>query len=384
MASHSREDGDGTACDKCGAPASWADTTTSNLSWEHSLHHLLDTYLLSPRMWPIGYIARSPYSPLRLEMEMPDRTIWRDAFEDLLALESGAQMISLERRKKQAEFAKRQWYSRLSREILDLNDRIRFEAKYKTILERMHELALRRKWIKASEGTGEGISDQETHLNQMYAYAKKKVEGSEKRISGNQPASAYKMRGQWMVSLVSSGALPDWCGWLSESSEGYEVELSKRERNPEDGSFDGAKMTEYELNKQFCEGIPMETGAPEWSTRDGHYPEPEIIPAWLRDVAGEVNFQYRPSILSQLVAAERTKSGNQNLSTKVVLTTVFTDGATEVKEIVDDCCQVMEENERVYTSMSARNTAIDVACERARHDLALWLLRDHDKDNDLD
>lgn len=39
-------------------------------------------------MGPLGYILHSQYSPFRLETEYPSRN-WRDAFEDLLALDLG-------------------------------------------------------------------------------------------------------------------------------------------------------------------------------------------------------------------------------------------------------------------------------------------------------
>lgn len=45
-----------------------------------------------PAAWPLGYIIFSPYSPLRLEQQGGFRersSMWRDAFEDLLAVQAG-------------------------------------------------------------------------------------------------------------------------------------------------------------------------------------------------------------------------------------------------------------------------------------------------------
>lgn len=45
-----------------------------------------------PAAWPLGYIIFSPYSPLRLEQQERFRarsSMWRDAFEDLLAVQAG-------------------------------------------------------------------------------------------------------------------------------------------------------------------------------------------------------------------------------------------------------------------------------------------------------
>ena len=45
-----------------------------------------------PAAWPLGYLIFSPYSPLRLEQQerlRRDGSSWRDAFEDLLAVQAG-------------------------------------------------------------------------------------------------------------------------------------------------------------------------------------------------------------------------------------------------------------------------------------------------------
>ena len=64
------------------------------------------TYFASPRMWPLGYILGSTYSPLNLEQQLPNFN-WRDRFEDLLAFESGKQMISAVSRQNEAVTASR-------------------------------------------------------------------------------------------------------------------------------------------------------------------------------------------------------------------------------------------------------------------------------------
>ena len=86
----------GATCESCKRP------DVSNLTWPDGVKHFFANYLASPRMGPIGYILNSPYSPLRLERQIPHRN-WRDRFEDLLAIDAGRGMISEEDRK--AEFA---------------------------------------------------------------------------------------------------------------------------------------------------------------------------------------------------------------------------------------------------------------------------------------
>ena len=55
-------------------------------------------------MWPVDYILNSAYYPLRVENQLPGCR-WRDAFEDLLALESKSEMISWESRVREQHMA---------------------------------------------------------------------------------------------------------------------------------------------------------------------------------------------------------------------------------------------------------------------------------------
>ena len=371
MASAYGDNQDEPACDNCGAPASWADKSPSNLTWNESLSHHLNTYLLSPRMWPIGYILRSAYSPLQVEREMPDRVSWRDAFEDLLALESGGQMISLESRNKESKVAKRLWHDSLSRDVSVANDQLQLDAKSLGLLKRMRDLFARRNQADALEGIKQNISAQEESSKQTIAFGKGRIADLAKGMEESWPASRYKMRGQWMASLVSSGALPGWYAQIFDSAEGFQVSLGK---NGGDRDDDSQSMTEEELHKQFMEGIPMKIGSPTWSTAAGRYPEPEIIQEEVGDGISTryVRFPYRPLrplILSQFIKAECSKSEKGSLSIKVALENHFTDGTTEQKEIVNDSSKVLEENDKVYASMHARFAAVGAAVQGAHYDM---------------
>ena len=358
-ASNNTDNQDDAACDKCGAPASWADK--NNLSWTQSLDYHLNRYFKSPRMWPIGYILGSPYSPFRLEIDMPNHKSWRDAFEDLLALESGGQMISLESRKKEAECAKRIWHDGISRHVSLVNDQLKSDAKYLALLKRIHDLAARKNFVPTLGAVKMAIPAKEQSTKQTVAAAESMIAVLKQQMGKSWPASRYKMRGQWMASLVSSGALPGWRAQMFDSSEGFQVWLRKIEGDPSDP--DGQQMTENEIKKQYEEGIPMQLGSPVWSTDAGHYPEPED------DGVVYLDLPIRPSILSQATSAECTKFEKGNISTKVTLTNQFTDGTTERKEIIDDSSKVLEENEKVYASMQVRNAAVAVAIQEAQHDM---------------
>lgn len=79
-------------------------------------------------MWPIGYAVLSPYSPLSIERQLPDRN-WRDAFEDLLALDSGGQMINLAERKKESVVAEKLWRDHIYQRIERINKQLKRDDK---------------------------------------------------------------------------------------------------------------------------------------------------------------------------------------------------------------------------------------------------------------
>ena len=338
-------------------------------------------------MWPIGYIIQSAYSPLRLEIEMSAHKSWRDAFEDLLALESGGDMISLESRKKEAEVAKRCWHHSISRSVSLVNDQLKSDAKYMSLLRRIQDFAARKNWIDTLKDTAKAITALEESSNQVIASGKGMIATLEEQMGESWPASRYKMRGQWMASLVSSGALPGWRAEIFDSSEGSQVNLTKLDGDP--GESDGQIMTEAELNEQFEDDKPMQLGSPRWSTYAGGYPEPEVIREEVGNGAslGYVKFPYlplRPSILSQLTTVECTRSEKGNLSTKVALRNIFTDGTIQQQQIVDDSSKVLEENEKVYASMQARNAAVSAAVQEAQYDMMARPLREHEENDELD
>lgn len=386
MESSSNINRDDTACDKCGAPASRADTSTSNLSWNQSLRHLLDTYFASPRMWPLGYILQSSYSPLWLEKEIPTHN-WRDAFEDLLALESSGQMISLENRSKEAEVAKRIMHDSTSHHVSLINDTLKCSANYQSLFKRMRDLAARKKWADTLEGVAEAISSEEEFSKRVIASGEGMIATLKQDMGKSFPASRYKMRGHWMASLVSSGALPGWKAQLFDSSEGFQVSIDKLDGDPDD--LDGQWMTESEIKRQFEEGIPMELGSPSWSTHTRHYPESEQVPQAVGDNVSITQMEFQipplaPSIVSQVTTVERTKSENGDLSTKVALRNLFTDGTIEHKEVIDDPSKVLEEYERVCASMIARRNAIYTTFREAQYKTLERQVKEHEENDELD
>ena len=74
--------------------------------------HLNESILLGALgVWPITYVAMSPYSPLRLEQQESFRdhgAKWRNAFEDLLVVQSGREMAE-EKQRSQYQGSSSEW-----------------------------------------------------------------------------------------------------------------------------------------------------------------------------------------------------------------------------------------------------------------------------------
>ena len=209
-------------CESCGAPASWADYI--NLPLNARILHSFSTYLASPRMWPVGYIIGSPYSPLQLEIEIPERN-WRDRFEDLIALETGGQMISNESREKEAEVFFRLLCQESHEAVLRVNEKLERYSKRISIYERAGNFAARRANLDM-------VSSFETSAHQTRMESQELFDSGQAIISelkkfeqleeADKPkrSGPSMMKGHWIASLFSRGALPGWRSRLYDSHLG--------------------------------------------------------------------------------------------------------------------------------------------------------------------
>lgn len=321
-------------------------------------------------MWPIGYILGGPYSPLYVEQEMPTKN-WRDAFEDLLALDSGGQMIDLDVRDQEALTAKRLWTQKIHRNVSLYNKQLKQDGKQLNLHTRIRD-------AYAKKGNAElaGAFDEQAkriRLGTEFPVAHGQMQIAMLKDNENRilAASMYKSRPHWVTSLVSSGAITGWRANLFDSSEGLQVGFRKTEVDENEYHYD-LQVTEMEMIRQFREGIPMRPGSPEWSTDNLHYPvsfsvrddapstedsinagdneSPEtkdietfkpIFPAALRPM----------SILGQIITAERKTLRNGKITVNVLLTNHHTNGTIEKTEIRDNACKVSEELEKASDSM---------------------------------
>lgn len=161
----------------------------------------------------MGYILASPYSPLYLEQEIPKRN-WRDAFEDLIALDSHGDMISAERRKQEEEVAARLYVESVHYRVSHVNNALKRDRKHLSLLHRW------RSYVGSQKGPGskdlidhidtKAIPFSEEHSRNLVKDGEAMIARLKEDQTKNLPASKYKLKTQWIASLVTSGAVPGW------------------------------------------------------------------------------------------------------------------------------------------------------------------------------
>ena len=346
------------------AKCSW----TKNLSRRDSTRLPTATYLASPRMWPVGYILGSQYSPLNLEQVCPEIN-WRDRFEDLLALETGEKMISAVSRQNEAAAVARICNEIAHDEITHVNQELQRNQDYVTLLQRMREVSVRRKDTASVSMIDSRVLPYLKESSET-AIAKGKASISGLKALQNKPASSCKRGLTWITSLISSGAMPAWHSVIYDSDDGLLADVYKA-----DSSGDGQFFSEMNLFMTFTVGSGLNLRAPSWSTFDGSYNEwyrktgaphiESVCPQGDADPVAAHTYNtirnLRPSMISQRTRVQRKTSWNGNIETRVVLLNRFTDGKEEEKTIVNDAPKMLEEVQRFQVSIKQRHRAISLA-----------------------
>ena len=313
-------------------------------------------------MWPLGYILGSQYSPLYLEQQIPNLN-WRDRFEDLLALESGKKMISAVSRQNEAVTASRLRNESVHDDIDFVNKELQHNQEYIILLQKLRSVH-RNDPATVSKIDDEAIPFQRKTSEMAIANGKALI--SSLKDLQNKPASSYKRRVPWIASLISSGAMLGWESVVYDSADGRLADVYKA-----DGSGDGQMFSELDLTMIFKEGFRLDFRGPTWSTyegsyRDLYYPQiDQLCPDGEADPDAEHTYNtiddIRPSIMWQSTTAQRKKSWNGSIETRVTLRNRFTDGYEEEKTIVNDASKVLEEVEKVHASVKQRHHAIGLA-----------------------
>lgn len=307
-------------------------------------------------MWPVDYILNSFYSPLRLEQQIPNHQ-WRDAFEDLVALESNGEMISLESRKIETETGVEILYGKASHFIYWINRNFRQLARLQKQLQGSREQAM----LRGDMTRVSRISNNTLPMLRSTIYQdidNSKVVRKAVEMKKQFPASQLKQRGQWIASLISSGALPGWTSILENGPTPGLQYLSILEPTDPSRVTDGQErvvLTENMLEKQF--------GKVRVPEREGYVVENDIFGLRSDEVIisvreGEDGWQLTSGINStwkyltaQTVTSERILLPDGSTVKKVVLTNHSGNGEEEKIEITENTGKVLEEVEKARMLM---------------------------------
>lgn len=289
-------------------------------------------------------------------------------------------MIDPESRKREADVARRLWTQSVHHGVSAINQRLKQDEKYMSLLKRMRAAFVRKQdagMIKLLDE--KAIPSQQETSGIAVAHGQSMIAMLRDNETESPPASMYKLRGQWITSLISSGAMCGWESTMYDSSEESLYSINKTESG-EKGGNDGLMMTELELRLQYEEGIHAKPDQPPplWSTASLRYPdafslaiegptEDSISEPRFDDTSTKSSQAIHPmspislmpmSILAQTTTTERTKLRNGQMSVKVVLTNYHTNGTIRKKEIKDDACKILEEVNMVHTSMKDMRAAL--------------------------
>ena len=354
-------------CDKCKNSVLEPSQNTENGNFLDGIEKAFKDCFLSPRMWPIGYLLGSSYSPFWIEQDLPKRN-WRDAFEDLLALENGSDMISEKSREQEKIAAARIGRERASDCIKKLNKLTTRDAEALNIfqgdLDKAKFSQLQKHHFPGLvAGLEQAIMLLRERMQSNVGLAKSLA--STEMIRGDFPTSRNKDRGQWMTSLITSGALRGWTSELQDSEDGPLITWRKEEGPEEEREACGT--TEYEIHAHFDHGQPFWQGTPgpplymastsedddETFVDESERSPIKIVPQlWSKKPE-------RPYFWKQTTAAERINLSSGKMGTKVVMQNTYTDGEIEEKVMIQEPGKILEEVEKARALIHDRLLGLD-------------------------
>ena len=294
-------------------------------------------------MWPVDYILNSVYSPLRVEQQQPGRR-WRDAFEDLLALEANGEMISLRSRQEEKTMTVKIRHGIASCIIHMINGRIKdFDPRQNTD-------------TRDDENLLEVKSVMDRVVKAGKAFRKKK------ETELTLPASEQKERGQWITSLVSSGVLPGWISRYEKRSRSSEVvfRLSHPMARPEEENiivltnrelwhrFNSAEhsLIDFAKDLQALQALKVRGAS------QAAIPPPEEVNVNEDRYVGKSSSRATSDLqqlITQTTTAERLLLPDGSRVNKAIITNQFSNGKEEIIEVVQDAAKVLEEIEKART-----------------------------------
>lgn len=307
-------------------------------------------------MWPVDYVLNSVYSPLRLEQQIPNHQ-WRDAFEDLVALESNGEMISLESRKQETETGFKILHGKASYFIYRMNRNLRQLGRLQT----QHQ-ADREQAMLSGNMTIVSRVENET-LPLIRSKMDKEVQNSkvvEKAVEVKKhfPASQLKQRGQWIASLISSGALPGWTSILENGPTPGQQYIWIRGPMDPSGVPNGQQcvvFTENVLERQFGKvEVPKKKSFTVEMDIFGLLSDEILVSVTKRENGWDLTSGIRSNwqfFIAQTTTSERVQLPDGSAVNKVVLTNHTGDGKEERIEIIQDSGKILEEVEKARMLM---------------------------------
>ncbi|KAL9063540.1 MAG: hypothetical protein Q9161_009421 [Pseudevernia consocians] len=302
------------------------------------------------RMWPVDYILQSSYSPLHLEGQIPKRQ-WREAFEDLLALETNDEMISLESRKREAEMGIRINYGILSHVIYLANRGLRNLARERKGVLDTREEAILGGDLRVVSWLNESLSMVETRMEKIIEGTKQGTQLVEamKKL----PASRLRTRGTWIASLISSGVLPGWKSRLEGGARRSEQRICMQKMTDPPVEPEETKdivFTDEELRNRFgrapSSNYKIPSGGIDYRYAGQRFDEVTVNEHLGRGRSSSGPTQSWPYLTFQTTTSERVLLPDGSTINKVVLTNHFLNGKEEKIEIIQDAAKVLEEVEK--------------------------------------
>ena len=304
-------------------------------------------------MGPIGYILGSPYSPLHLERDIPTKN-WRDAFEDLLAMDLGGGMISDISRREEDAYAAKKRYDHTCEYISILNQLLQQNLQLEAMSSKTREATSKHHNRRGTEIIDNILSKLKSSREGLLSQARNAHVTFEERRSSS--ASSLKPRGQWIASLITSGALPGWSSDTQISSKGIIVMHFGRRDAPPELAAD-VQVSELELKEVFEEGKPYRVSKLEGlppqqlqSLRDGSLvveDDPNMkVSRLMTDFKASSS-----SILMQITETEPVKLSDGCVSARVTIKNQLVDGRWVTKHFDREPGRVLEEVENARKAM---------------------------------
>ena len=281
---------------------------------------------------------------------------------------SGRGMISAGSRKRETEEAARLRFKRASEYIGRVNELLKRDAPAVHAAEEARDIAesdgdeLRAEVYGAKVNTLEAMVDFRLSIGEDIRAEFEKRKG----WTGSQ----QKGRGQWMASLITSGAVNGWYARLSNTEGGESWLVEELKSETPDEPF-GNWFTERELHDRFVEGIPYQIGMPDIALDERarpprtasnrfpigwgmHWPDESDCNGYLSRFRKASTSTSQP-IRYQHMEADTIKYPSGTVGTKVTLQTTFMDKTSENKEIMEDSVSVLREVEKARASIEDRN-----------------------------